>query len=74
MYKTTFQNLLSFFIRSLTNLFSSRNAFGKLFLTFLIFVFSSNGIPDWQKNNGKNFKSWEWEIIKRKSGAKTFYP
>lgn len=71
MYKTTFQNLLSFFIKSLTILFSSRNAFGKLFLTVLIFVFSSNGIPDWQKNNGKNFKSWEWEIIKPNTEGNT---
>ena len=74
MYKTTFQNLLSFFIKFSTNLFSSRNAFGRLFLTFLIFVFSSNGIPDWQKNNGKNFKSWEWEIIKENQDLRPFIP
>jgi hypothetical protein len=64
MYKITFQNLLHFFYRSLTNSISSRNAFGKLFLTLLVFVLSSNGIPEWNKNNGKNFKSWTWEIIK----------
>ena len=64
MYKTTFQKFIYFINRSLTNLSSSRNIFGKLFLTVLIIVLSSNGIPDWKKNNGKNFKSWTWEIIK----------
>ena len=34
MYKTTFQKIAILFNRSLTNLFSSGNVFGKLFLTF----------------------------------------
>lgn len=64
MNKTTFQIHLNFLIRSLTELFSSRNVFGKLFLTGLLFVLSSNRIPDWQENTNKTLKNWTWEIIK----------
>ena len=56
MYKTTFQKIAIAINRSLTNLFSSRNVFGKLFLTFLVFLFSANGIPDWQGNKNKSLE------------------
>lgn len=64
MYKTTFQNSFYFFIRSLIKSFASKSVFGKLFLTLLVFALSANGIPEWKKNNGKNFKSWTWEVVK----------
>ena len=64
MYKTTFQKFIYFINRSLTNATVPKHAFGNLFLALLVFVLSSNGIPDWKKNQGKNFKSWEWEKIK----------
>ena len=67
MYKTTFQKIAIAINRSLTNLFSSRNAFGKLLLTFLIFVFSSNGIPDLSTIDNHNFNNWEWELIRENS-------
>ncbi|MGB5320886.1 FlgD immunoglobulin-like domain containing protein [Lutimonas sp.] len=65
MDKITFQKFIYFINRSLTNLFSSRNVFGKLFLTVLIFVFSSNGIPDWKGNKNKSLENWKWEIVKK---------
>lgn len=64
MNKTTFSNFKRFFIRSLTNTVSSKNLFGKLFLTLLVFVLSANGLPNWQANNNKNLESWTWETIK----------
>ena len=64
MNKTTFQDFFYFIYRSLIKVIATRNAFGKILLTLLVFILSSNGVPDWKKNNGKNFKSWEWEIIK----------
>ena len=64
MYKTTFQKIAIAINRSLTNLFSSRDVFGKLFLTFLVFLFSANGIPDWQGNKNKSLEDWTWEIVK----------
>lgn len=73
MYKTTFKNLLHFFTKSLTNLFSSRNVFGKLFLTVLIFVFSSNGIPDGATLKHHNFNNWEWELIKENSSNENMW-
>ena len=65
MDKITFQKFIYFINRSLTNLFSSRNVFGKLFLTVLILVFSSNGIPDWKGNKNKSLENWKWEIVKK---------
>ncbi len=64
MYKTTFQQFIYFIKRTLTNATLTKNAFGNLFLALLVFILSSNGIPEWNKNQGKNFKSWEWEKIK----------
>ena len=64
MYKTTVQQFVYFIKRSLTNATFPKNVFGNLFLALLVFVLSSNGIPDWKNNQGKNFKSWEWEKIK----------
>lgn len=64
MNKTTFKNPLHFINWSFTHILPPRSVLGKLFLSILALVFSANGIPDWEQNNGKNFKSWTWEIIK----------
>ena len=65
MYKTTFQKIAILFNRSLTNLFSSGNVFGKFFLTVLVIVLSSNGIPDWQGNKNKSLEDWTWTKLKQ---------
>ena len=48
MYKTTFQKIAILFNRSVTNLFSSGNVFGKLFLTVI-----SRGLQTRQQSCGR---------------------
>ncbi|UCE94670.1 MAG: hypothetical protein JSV73_05205, partial [Flavobacteriaceae bacterium] len=64
MYKTTFQNFLSTIDRIATDTVLRKSVFGKTILALFVFILSANGIPDWKKNQGKNFKSWTWEVIK----------
>ena len=64
MDNITLRNYSRFFIKSTSKIFNSSSILGKLFLTVAVFVLSANGIPEWKNNNGKNFKSWTWEIVK----------
>ncbi|MCA0931919.1 T9SS type A sorting domain-containing protein [Lutimonas saemankumensis] len=64
MDKITFQKFFSTIYRNVTNEVLRKSVFGKTLLALLVFILSANGIPDWQKNQGKNFKSWTWEVIK----------
>ena len=73
MYKTTFQNLLQFFYRSLTKTVSSKTVSGKLFLTLLVFALSANGVPDWAALNHQNFDEWEWEIIRENTSDENMW-
>ncbi|WKK64637.1 FlgD immunoglobulin-like domain containing protein [Lutimonas zeaxanthinifaciens] len=64
MDKITFQIFFSTIKRNATNAVLKKSVFGKTLLALFVFILSANGIPDWQKNEGKNFKSWTWEVIK----------
>lgn len=64
MDKITFKHFLFSIQKKAKTVFFKRSVFGKTLIALLVFLLSANGVPDWRKNQGKNFKSWTWEIIK----------
>ena len=73
MYKTTFQKITYFIYRSLNKIITSRNVFGKLLLTVLVFILSANGVPDLATIKHNNFNNWEWELIRANSSDQNMW-